>query len=266
MKIRLNELFMVTAVTAFLIASLVGTIPNGRDLFVAFSLILLVAGLPLAIAKRAGDRSFWIGFFVAGILYLAFSRMEDKEGYIPRMVGREYTTRLAVYAFKKFDQSSHKINENKLRPSLVNVDGQVVEDKEEALVESGTFNSVTGDDISDSNPRNGVGGVFGGASAGATNNGGLGGGLNKSGYQWPTNDEDFQLLIDLIHRSVDVTDSDSNLSFPSNAGGIISYPYYVEGFFDFVSICHSGWALLFAWIFGHVSRFTFEKWPSRNRI
>ena len=85
MKIRLNELFMVTAVTAFLIASLVGTIPNGRDLFVAFSLILLVAGLPLAIAKRAGDRSFWIGFFVAGILYLAFSRMEDKEGYIPRM-------------------------------------------------------------------------------------------------------------------------------------------------------------------------------------
>lgn len=257
---------MVTAVTAFLIASLVGTIPNGRDLFVAFSLILLVAGLPLAIAKRAGDRSFWIGFFVAGILYLAFSRMEDKEGYIPRMVGREYTTRLAVYAFKKFDQSSHKINENKLRPSLVNVDGQVVEDKEEALVESGTLNSVTGDNISDSNPRNGVGGVFGGASAGATDNGGLGGGLNKSEYQWPTNDEDFQLLIDLIHRSVDVTDSDSNLSFPSNAGGIISYPYYVEGFFDFVSICHSGWALLFAWIFGHVSRFTFEKWPSRNRI
>ena len=257
---------MVTAVTAFLIASLVGTIPNGRDLFVAFSLILLVAGLPFAIAKRAGDRSFWIGFFVAGILYLAFSRMEDKEGYIPRMVGREYTTRLAVYAFKKFDQSSHKINENKLRPSLVNVDGQVVEDKEEALGESGTLNSVTGDNISDSNPRNGVGGVFGGASAGATDNGGLGGGLNKSEYQWPTNDEDFQLLIDLIHRSVDVTDSDSNLSFPSNAGGIISYPYYVEGFFDFVSICHSGWALLFAWIFGHVSRFTFEKWPSRNRI
>lgn len=265
MKIRLNELFMVTAVTAFLIASLVGTIPNGRDLFVAFSLILLVAGLPLAIAKRAGDRSFWIGFFVAGILYLAFSRMEDKEGYIPRMVGREYTTRLAVYAFKKFDQSSHKINENKLRPSLVNVDGQVVEDKEEALVESGALNSVTGDDISDSNPGNGTGGVFGGASAGATDNGGLGGGLNKSEYQGPTN-EDFQLLIDLIHRSVDVTDSDSNLSFPSNAGGIISYPYCAEGFFDFVSICHSGWALLFAWIFGRVSRFTFEKWPSRNRI
>lgn len=259
---------MVTAVTAFLIASLVGTIPNGRDLFVAFSLILLVAGLPLAIAKRAGDRSFWIGFFIAGILYLAFSRMEDKEGYIPRMAGREYTTRLAVYAFKKFDQSSYKINENKLRPSLVNVDGQVVEGKEEALVESGAFNSVTGDDFSDSNLGNGVGGFFGGPSAGDTDNGGLGGGLNKSEYQWPTN-EDFQLLIDLIHRihgSVDVTDSDSNLSFPSNAGGIISYPYYVEGFFDFVSICHSGWALLFAWIFGRVSRFTFEKWPSRNRI
>jgi hypothetical protein len=99
MQVRLLELFGIVATCCFACAALARADLLFECLFFTFTLLMLVTAVLCGIARCGHNRFFWIGFSVAGSLYLGYTHLPDDSDMSPRHDGPLITTQVLRVAF-----------------------------------------------------------------------------------------------------------------------------------------------------------------------
>ena len=240
MKFKLFEMLVVVSVTAFAIASLVQGNRPAELLFTNFTYLAILAALPSAVGRSGGSRAFWLGFLLTGILYLSFSTTPDQNGNSPRTDGLEFTSQLSIYFFDKLKQWHFEEEDEDQNPfANPNPFADANWQEQDGKLIDASSSSNADDQI---------------AEDGANPIAAFGSG------------EDFDSLLELVRETIDddcwtVEEQDGGTIKPyasSSSSGCFITPTDQLDFISFMAISHCVWALLLAWIVGHVSRFVFE--------
>ena len=264
MRFRILELLIVVSIICFSIASIRQSTDWFETMFYSFTISMILLAVAMSIARTGQRRCFWMAFAANAFLYLLLAHIphldENEDSFaceydLPRLRydGPEITTQLLRYAYEK----SHDCDlENVISP-VRNGGGGVF-----SLQDARPWRQDGDDPFGESDQAESSGGGFGGGRFGGQNSDDPFGGNNNS----VVTVSDFEPLMELIKSTIDPEDwvdgDGIALSFPANAGGIVSVRRQIEDdFAQFMRIGHCSWALLIGWVSGHFCMFI----ASRNR-
>ncbi len=94
LQIRIIEILIVVAMIGLAVVSLNQATPQYESICYTLTLLAILTGFMMAIARRGLNGSFWLAFGLAASAYLGFAHVPDEKGKSPRQNGPEMTTQL----------------------------------------------------------------------------------------------------------------------------------------------------------------------------